>query len=60
MKRTFWLFVSLIINLCIIAQNSFSKLADILNTRYEYKMISRGDNFPDFNPRNDSIALNIL
>ena len=38
-------------------QKSSNKLDTIFNSYYECKLISRGDNFPDFNPVDDSLDL---
>ncbi len=61
MRNIFWfLLVILIANSCNYKQKASHKLDRIFNTRYEWKLIPRGDNFPDFYPGKDSIDLYLV
>lgn len=51
------IFLVLLLNSCKNEQNSPNKIGEIFTTRYEHSQISKGDNFPDFNPKQDSIDL---
>ncbi len=42
---------------CKDMQKSSDKLDTIFDNYYEHKLISRGDNFPDFDPVDDSLDL---